>query len=454
MQNGARQPRNLIMVFVSCGVLGVVGAASFLPGGQPTPGSRQADTPTAHESAAANYGPLKPPREPTDTPTPTATATSTSTPTSTPTATAVPSLHFTGFGYPSCPYGWPPHTRTQSCEDWGGGIRCNWHLTNGSGSFCTTFTINFTDSRPSGAQTYYYVTDSDTTGYFMAGWPWWQLTSSVVYSSGPEPAPGEGPAHKSGSIVSNWRTIYVQDATKYASDWDVTFYLGAVPVPPTLTPTLTPSSTASPLPTFTPSSTPSPTPTATNTATTTPTRTSTPAGLPTWTPVAKGNCWAANATWEFAVNGYMLGNISDPEWIAAIDTAATTWSNAGTTFTLIRYQSSNNIVSIGAIPAPYDRSLAVVYPELTSDQVFLARTTEVFNQGLDWDATEPISAGFFSLENIATHEFGHWVFLQDISKSGCREVTMYYQAGPEEVNKETLEGADVEGLYWAYPTPR
>lgn len=60
------------------------------------------------------------------------------------------------------------------------------------------------------------------------------------------------------------------------------------------------------------------------------------------------------------------------------------------------------------------------------------------------DATEnPL---VMDLQNIATHELGHGVGLDDIYSEACSEVTMYGYSDYGETKKRTLETADVTGL--------
>jgi len=54
------------------------------------------------------------------------------------------------------------------------------------------------------------------------------------------------------------------------------------------------------------------------------------------------------------------------------------------------------------------------------------------------------------LQNIATHEFGHAVGLNDVYDSACSEVTMYGYSNYGEVKKRTLEKPDITGLQTLY----
>lgn len=53
-------------------------------------------------------------------------------------------------------------------------------------------------------------------------------------------------------------------------------------------------------------------------------------------------------------------------------------------------------------------------------------------------------------ENIATHELGHSVGLDDLYNSKCSEQTMYGYAGYGETNKRILEAGDIAGIQTLY----
>ena len=54
------------------------------------------------------------------------------------------------------------------------------------------------------------------------------------------------------------------------------------------------------------------------------------------------------------------------------------------------------------------------------------------------------------LQNIATHELGHGIGLDDVYDTACAEVTMYGYSDYGEIKKRTLEAPDIEGLLKLY----
>jgi hypothetical protein len=72
-----------------------------------------------------------------------------------------------------------------------------------------------------------------------------------------------------------------------------------------------------------------------------------------------------------------------------------------------------------------------------------------FNDYYLWgDATA--SSSFMDLANIATHELGHAIGMDDIYSTSCSEVTMYGYSGYGETKKRDLEPADITGLQSIY----
>jgi hypothetical protein len=73
----------------------------------------------------------------------------------------------------------------------------------------------------------------------------------------------------------------------------------------------------------------------------------------------------------------------------------------------------------------------------------------LFDTDFTWgDATTTPSV--MDLQNIATHEIGHTLGLNDLYSSPCSPVTMYGYSGYGETQKRTLETPDITGLQKIY----
>lgn len=74
---------------------------------------------------------------------------------------------------------------------------------------------------------------------------------------------------------------------------------------------------------------------------------------------------------------------------------------------------------------------------------------QVYNQvDFDWSATG--ESDKMDFENIATHELGHSVGLNDLYESACSEQTMYGYADEGETKKRGLEAGDIAGVEELY----
>jgi len=110
----------------------------------------------------------------------------------------------------------------------------------------------------------------------------------------------------------------------------------------------------------------------------------------------------------------------------------------------------------------YDGKNAIVFADYNSNtaiavtSVWYSKRTkqilefdQIYNTRFVWgDAT--IDPGVMDLQNIATHELGHAVGLDDLYTSSCTAVTMYGYSTEGELSKRTLEQPDIAGLQKMY----
>lgn len=141
---------------------------------------------------------------------------------------------------------------------------------------------------------------------------------------------------------------------------------------------------------------------------------------------ATGTWDAAGANWAF---GGHQGTLSDPDLDGAV-------------------RDGRNTVSF----ADTGSSVATTYNwYFRSARGDIIETDLVFNN-VDWtyaiDACENPNA--FDLENIAAHEFGHWLALDDQYRKGDTEKTMYGYVDYGECKKRDLWPTDVNGIIAIY----
>ena len=74
----------------------------------------------------------------------------------------------------------------------------------------------------------------------------------------------------------------------------------------------------------------------------------------------------------------------------------------------------------------------------------------LFNTAYSWGNADTNLISVMDFRNIATHEIGHGVGLADIYETGCSAVTMYGYSDYGEIQKRSLEPADIIGLQKLY----
>jgi len=142
----------------------------------------------------------------------------------------------------------------------------------------------------------------------------------------------------------------------------------------------------------------------------------------------------------------------------AVTAAANAWSSV-TSFTF-RYAGPTS-----AQGASYDGmneimwgstggSLATTYSWYDDMSKSMLEADIVFNDVYAWG--NGASPSFFDIQNIATHELGHWLSLRDLYGDigdGVYDTgkTMYGYASQNEVIKRTLHEDDIAGIQWVYP---
>ena len=224
-----------------------------------------------------------------------------------------------------------------------------------------------------------------------------------------------------------------------------------------------PSATVTPTYTVTPSATIFLTPTMTMT----PTASLTPfTALPTNTPPpnsgGSGICWESKSSWAGYTVDYTIDRNTIPTslgWDSSINSAAQTWNNVTPShFIFGNTTESNNIIYYEEPSDPF--YLAEAGPQHLTSLFYITEKWMRINPNYSWDTnnipdlSNPDSNGStttYNVQNVVTHELGHWLQLEDIYDQNCSHVTMHGSAALGEINKITLDAADQEAINWQYP---
>jgi len=175
-------------------------------------------------------------------------------------------------------------------------------------------------------------------------------------------------------------------------------------------------------------------------------------GLAGWRLPDAGITWRLNPS-------TVPSSVGVPAAVTALTAAFATWTaadekekffqGANTSVNRSRLDFVNAVfwgkVSAGAI--------AITYIRYYTATGIVADVDTVFNSRYPWAVFNPISDSecqstpdAYDVENIAVHEFGHWVGLDDLYDVLDKDLTMYGYGAGGELKKRTLGTGDITGV--------
>ena len=160
----------------------------------------------------------------------------------------------------------------------------------------------------------------------------------------------------------------------------------------------------------------------------------------------------ANITWKLNQSSVPV-NTTDAE--SAIQASFTTWSKlAGTNFIDGGSTNVKNTRLDGTNAILWKRlgasTIGVTYVWYYTTTGEVAEVDTAFNSRYPWrvftdsgDCSTQYDA--YDVQNIATHEFGHWVGLEDLYDAADKDLTMYGFGAGGELKKRSLGTGDTNG---------
>jgi hypothetical protein len=106
-------------------------------------------------------------------------------------------------------------------------------------------------------------------------------------------------------------------------------------------------------------------------------------------------------------------------------------------------------------------TIGVTYVWYYTSSGEVAEVDTIFNNHYSWAVFEnapdcqnaPGDPDAYDLQNIAVHEFGHWIGLDDLYGDADKDLTMFGFGAGGEVKKRTLEQGDIDGKNSLLPSP-
>ena len=121
--------------------------------------------------------------------------------------------------------------------------------------------------------------------------------------------------------------------------------------------------------------------------------------------------------------------------------------------------NGSNEVGWTSLSSSYPGAIAVTATWYYPDTGVIVEVDAAMNRDLPWSQAivsgDPDEAtgdpNAYDVQNIMTHEAGHWLLLEDLYTKKAREQTMYGYGVMGELKKRSLESGDVAGIGQIYP---
>jgi len=111
--------------------------------------------------------------------------------------------------------------------------------------------------------------------------------------------------------------------------------------------------------------------------------------------------------------------------------------------------NGSNEVGWISLSAEYPNAIAVAAVWRNVVTLEIVEADMAMNSDMPWSQTgDPDS---YDVQNIVTHEAGHWLMLEDMYNKPTSEQTMYGRSTTGELKKRTLESGDEGGIRVIYP---
>jgi hypothetical protein len=162
------------------------------------------------------------------------------------------------------------------------------------------------------------------------------------------------------------------------------------------------------------------------------------------------------------INPIPMDGCTQDQWIAAVFAGADAWNQAMAQFVFTPIVGTTDLTSHGKQPDGNN----VIYVGSTGGQLAYTTLWFDFNSGtllendvvisvakkfFQWSCEADAQPGEYDVQGAVTHELGHFLYLPDITTSGCRDLVMYGAEYWDDLALRTLKLPDVCGIATLYP---
>jgi hypothetical protein len=152
----------------------------------------------------------------------------------------------------------------------------------------------------------------------------------------------------------------------------------------------------------------------------------------------------AGIKWGGTSVGVDVSDASWPSsWISSLASGMSAWNGASSPFTFNSSSSGHKFTRSNMGTG------ALAITTTTSSGSTVTDSDTNFNLYYSWSTSG--DGCCYDVQNVATHELGHWLVLNDLYGGGDTEKTMYYSASAGETKKRTLDADDTNGINYIYP---
>lgn len=158
----------------------------------------------------------------------------------------------------------------------------------------------------------------------------------------------------------------------------------------------------------------------------------------------------------------MPANLTSANTTIALGESFGTWDEQENVLTFVEGASSPiarygldgvNLVAWGTVP---NNAIAVTYTWYYANTGQRVESDTIMNKRLSWSWSPYTTdcagiTGKYDVQNIMTHEIGHWLGLNDLYDQASKDLTMYGYGVTRELKKDTLGLGDILGVEALYP---